>query len=126
MEKHDRPAEPQSAFQKTDQSPTKDRTFPLSPKLLTAFGRIERLCSSHYSQAVYSGRILEEAEVLELAALPNELITGACLANVFDGAALKAFKANPRTGAQMLEERHQERIKSGGYDRIRNQASKSK
>ena len=105
-------------------APTKDPTFPLSPKLLTAFALIERYCSSRYSAAVYSGRILEEAEVLELAALPKEQIAGACLANVFDGAALAAFKANPRTGAEMLEQRHQARIAAGGYEKLRNLGTK--
>lgn len=102
---------------------TKYRTKPLSNELVTAFSLIERLCSTRYCDAIYSGRIFEEAEILELAQLPNELIAGACLANVFDGAALAAFKAYPKTGAEMLEARLQERIKSGGYEKIRKQAS---
>jgi hypothetical protein len=78
-------------------------------------------CSTRYAGAVEAGRILEVSQVYELIALKGDrsggasLLAGASLFGVRDAETLKAFKAAPKSGDQMREERHQRRIKLGGY-----------
>ena len=89
--------------------------------MVWALALINQHCSTRYAQAIESGRILTEEQILKLVSLApdhdlaKEYLAGACLAECYDGPALAAFAKNPRTGAEMLQLRHKQRIAAGGY-----------